>query len=74
MDQGLAELDTLFRIAQAEVQRALGNAERPCGRLDARTFEGLHELLEAFALDLSEKIAAGNLKAVERDSYSFMPR
>src|SRR6478672_5749155 len=63
----LAELDALGAVAQPEVERGLGHADGPSRGLNARRLEGLHQLLEALALDLPKQIGSRNGEAVEGD-------
>ena len=67
IDQRLAELDALLGVAQGQIHRALGDADAAGGGLDARQFEGLHQLLEALALLAAEQIFGRNDETVEAD-------
>src|SRR5690606_2998808 len=66
-DQGLAELLALLGIAEAEFERVLGDADGARRGLDAGALEGLHELLEPFALSPSEEICRRHPEAVEAE-------
>ena len=66
-DQRLAELHPLPGVAQAELEGALRDADGARRGLDAGRFEGLHQLLEALALDAAEQAVGGHVEAVEGD-------
>src|SRR5690606_7595688 len=61
----LAELDAFLSVFEAEFESRLRDADGARRRLDARGFEGLHELLEALALLAAEKIFRLHLEIVE---------
>ena len=63
----LAELLALQRIAQPQIQRVLRHADGARRRLDARGFEGLHQLLEALAFLAAQQIGGRHFEAVEAD-------
>src|SRR5258708_28545912 len=62
----LAELDALVGISDGLFHGRLGDADRARRGLDAGRFEGLHDLLEALALDPAEPAFGLDLEAVER--------
>jgi hypothetical protein len=66
-DDGLAELRALPGILQPEVERVLGHAHGARRGLDARGLEGLHQLLEALALDAAEQVLGLDLEILEAD-------
>ena len=65
LDQRLAELPALQRISQPFLQRRLRHPDGARGGLDARTFEGLHQLLEALPLFPAQQVCCGHAQAVE---------
>ena len=66
-DQRLAELLAVLGVAQAELERALRDADGAGGGLDAGALEGLHQLLEALALDAAEQVRRRHAEAVEAE-------
>src|SRR5690606_30101273 len=58
-------LDAFLSVFEAEFESRLRDADGARRRLDARGFEGLHELLEALALLAAEKIFRLHLEIVE---------
>ncbi len=67
MDHRLAELHPLLGVAQAQLERALRDADGARRGLDAGQLEGLHQLLEALALDAAEQRLGRHAEAVEGD-------
>jgi hypothetical protein len=66
-DQRLAELLAVLGVAQGELERVLRDADGAGGGLDAGALEGLHELLEALALDAAEQVRRRHAEAVEAE-------
>ena len=66
-DDRLAELHAALRIVERLLHRRLRDADRARRGLDARGFEGLHQLLEAQPLDAAEQVFRLHLEAVEGD-------
>src|SRR6185312_3962423 len=63
----LAELRALQRVAKSEIHRSQRDADRARRRLNASTLEGLHQLLEALTLFLTEQVLCRYFEAVEAD-------
>src|SRR6185295_8178856 len=61
----LAELDAINRIGKPKIEGVLGNADGAGGGLDARRFEGPHQLLESLAFDAAEKAAHRHFEILE---------
>ena len=61
----LAELHAALGIGEAQLERVLRHADGARRGLDARRFEGRHQLLEALALDAAEQVLGLHLEAVE---------
>ena len=74
VDQRLAELNAIERIADAKFKRVLRNSDGARGGLDAGGFEGLHQLLEALSFNAAQQVRRGTSKPSKAISYSFMPR
>ena len=66
-DDRLAELHAVLRIVERLLHRRLRDADGARRGLDARRLEGLHQLLEAQALDAAEQVLRLHLEAVEGD-------
>src|SRR5262249_1284358 len=63
----LAELLALEGVAPTQLKRGLGDAGGARRGLDARRFEGRHELLEALPLETAEKILSLHRETVEAE-------
>ena len=66
-DDRRAELQAILRVVERLLHGGLRHADRPRRGLDARRFEGLHQLLEAEAFDAAEQVFGRHLEAVEGD-------
>src|SRR6185503_19872162 len=63
----LAELHALAGVFEAQLHRALRDADRTRRGLDARGLKSCHQLLEAFALAPAEQVLSRHLEAVAAD-------
>ena len=71
LDDGLAELLAVTGVFQAEIEGILRHADGAGGGLDAGAFKGLHQLLEALALNPAQKIFGLHFKILEAD-FKFL--
>ena len=67
IDQRLAELHALLGVAQPSSNAHCATPTARAAVWMRARFEGLHQLLEALALDAAEQCAGRNLEAVEGD-------